>query len=129
MLPPCSSRGVFRRRSERRSEVRRLRARLVTSHSGGSGTPVGRQYDRSAGSLLDERGANARPWEPRPGAERRRELMARAESGAPKGERLFAKGAPPQGGSQMRLSALRSPRFREGRELTKARAQRRREHG
>src|SRR3954467_9273385 len=94
MLPPCSSRGVFRRRSERRSEVRRLRARLVTSHSGGSGTPVGRQYDRSAGSLLDETGANARPSETRPGAERRRELMARAASGAPKGERPFAKGAP-----------------------------------
>jgi len=33
------------------------RAGLVTQHSGGSGTPVGRHYDRSAGSLLDETGA------------------------------------------------------------------------
>jgi hypothetical protein len=29
------------------------RARLTTSRSGGSGTPLGRHYDRSAGSLLD----------------------------------------------------------------------------
>ena len=29
------------------------RARLTTSHPGGSGTPAGRHYDRSAGSLLD----------------------------------------------------------------------------
>jgi hypothetical protein len=34
-------------------QARRPRARLVTSHSGGSGTPPGRHYDRSAGSLLD----------------------------------------------------------------------------
>src|SRR6266852_5779803 len=32
---------------------RPLRAWLVTTHSGGSGTPAGRHYDRSAGSLLD----------------------------------------------------------------------------
>ena len=97
--PPCSPRGVFRRRSGGRSEGRRPRARLVTSHSGGSGTPVGRHYDRSAGSLLDETGANARPSETRPGAERRRELMARAASGAPKGERPSPRAQPPQGGS------------------------------
>jgi hypothetical protein len=35
------------------SEGRPLRAGLVNLHSGGSGTPAGRHYDRSAGSLLD----------------------------------------------------------------------------
>src|ERR1700684_1783170 len=34
-----SSRGVFRRRSERRSRPRRPRARLVTWHPGGLGSP------------------------------------------------------------------------------------------
>ena len=33
--------------------MRPLRARLVTSHSGGSGTPVVQHYDCAAGSLLD----------------------------------------------------------------------------
>ena len=49
-------RGVFRRRSERRSRVRFPRVRLVTSHSGGSGTPPAAHYEAAARSSLDGAG-------------------------------------------------------------------------
>src|SRR5262249_15253678 len=49
--------------------MRRLRARLVTSHPGGPGTPAGRHYDRSARSSLEwDRGAGLASQEARPGA-------------------------------------------------------------
>src|SRR6202012_3868975 len=48
---------------------RPLRARLVTSHSGGSGAPLGRHYGRSARSSLDWDRASALSWETRPGAD------------------------------------------------------------
>ena len=50
------------------SEVRPLRAGLVSLHSGGSGQRAGRHYDRSARCSLDGPGANAGLPEARPGA-------------------------------------------------------------
>ena len=46
-------RGRFHETSFERDRMRPLRARLVTSHSGGSGTPLGRHYGRPARSSLD----------------------------------------------------------------------------
>jgi hypothetical protein len=48
--------------------ARPLRAWLVTTHPGGSGTPLGRHYDRSARSLLDwDRMQKSTSQEARPG--------------------------------------------------------------
>ena len=65
-----SNEGRCHETSLQRDRMRRLRAGFVTPHSGGSGTPVGRHQDRSAGSLLDwDRTPMSTSQETRPGAE------------------------------------------------------------
>jgi hypothetical protein len=84
LSPSCSSRGVFRRRSVRRSRMRCLRARLVTSHPGGAGP-------RSGGKRTALRGArcigrHARRFK------KRGPVSEKCRSGAPRGEHPDRKG-------------------------------------
>src|SRR4051812_31292384 len=115
--------------------MRPLRAWLVITHSGGSGAPVGRQQDRSAGSLLDETGANARARKPGPELSHRRKPLARAaverrEASALRQGREAPRtrlacrvmGTPRVPRRQPeRFSALRSPRFPRDRESRRTR--------
>ena len=72
--------------------MRPLRARLVTSHSGGSGTPLGRHYGRSARSSLHWP-ARMPVQETRPGADggtHRERDACKCRDGALRGERRRA---------------------------------------
>jgi hypothetical protein len=82
--------------------MRPLRARLVTSHSGGSGTPLGRHYGRSARSSLHWP-ARMRVQETRPGADGVALTgdANKCRDGALRGERA---GATARGAARRRLS-------------------------
>jgi hypothetical protein len=98
--------------------VRPLRAWLVTTHSGGSGTPPERHYDRSARSSLDwDRATTSQEARPGVGAElgsvskppvERREAWCL--------DRKRRRRASQARRYRLRLPALRSPRRIEGQE-------------
>jgi len=75
-----------------RSRMRSPRARLVTSHSGGPGTPPGRHHDRPAGSLLDWDRREPGPRKRGPGLRHPPWADAECRGGAPRGGHPDRKG-------------------------------------
>jgi hypothetical protein len=114
----------------RRASARPLRAGLVNLHSGGSGAPPVRHYDRSARSLLKgDGGDNAPSQEARPGAGVEFSLRhkCRMWSAVRRGVSIARDAAAlsqQRGEYRLRLSAFRSPRFWGAAKKTTARPRR-----